>query len=42
MIMMKTKYPVHIMVFGAVTCDGNITRPFIFLHGLRLNSEVYI
>ena len=36
---MKTKHPVHIMVFGVVTCDGYIIPQFIFLHGLRLIME---
>ena len=34
--MMKTKYPIHIMVFGEVTSNDNIMLPFIFPHGLIL------
>ena len=41
-IVMKTKHPVHIMVFGVVSCDGDVMPPFIFLHGLNLNIEAYI
>ena len=41
-IVMKSKHPVHIMVFGLVTSDGDIMPPFIFPHGLRFNTEAYI
>ena len=41
-ILMKTKHPVHIMVFGVVSSDGDIMPPFIFPHGLKLNTEAYI
>ena len=41
-ILMKIKYPVHIMVFQMVTCDSDIKAPFIFSQGLRLNIEAYI
>ena len=41
-ILMKSKHPVHIMVFGVVTGNSDIMPPFIFLHGLRLNMETYI
>ena len=37
LIMMKTKNPVHIMVFGVVTSSGNDMSEFIFLHSLRVN-----
>ena len=30
---MKTKQPVDFMVFGAITCDGDVISPFIFPHG---------
>ena len=41
-IMMKTKNLDHIVVFRVVTDDGNIMPPFVFLHGLRLITEVSI
>ena len=41
-IVRKTKHPVHIMVFGVITGDGNIIPLFIFSYGLRLNTEAYI
>ena len=40
-ILMKTKHPVHILVFGVVIRDGDIMHPFIS-HGLRLKIEAYI
>ena len=39
---MKTKYLVPIMVFGLVPGDGDVRSSFIFLHGLRLNTEANI
>ena len=36
---MKTKHPVYIMVFGVVTSDRDTMPPFIFPHGLTLNTE---
>ena len=39
---MKTKYPVHIMVFGVVTSDGDVMPQFILPHSLRLNMEANI
>ena len=39
---MNNKHPVHIMMFGVVTSNGDIMSSVIFLHGLRLNSENYI
>ena len=38
----KTKHPVHIMVFGVVTKDGDVMHPLIFPQGLKLNTEAYI
>ena len=32
-IFMKTKYPVHIMVYGLVTSDGDAMPQFILPHG---------
>ena len=39
---MKTKHPVHVMVFGMVTSSGEIILPFIFLYCLQLNTLTYI
>ena len=39
LILMKIKLPVHIMVFGQVTSDGDPMPPPISPHGLRLNME---
>ena len=33
---------VQILVFEVITTDGNLTPPFIFTYGLRLNTEAYI
>ena len=41
-IVLKIKHPVHIVVFGVVTSDGDVILPFIFLHGLRFNTLTYI
>ena len=41
-ILMKTKHPVHIMVFGLVNGDGDDMPPFIFSQGLKLDKETYI
>ena len=38
---MKTKDPVHIMEFGKVINEGNVMSPFIFLNGLRVNTDTY-
>ena len=39
---MKTKHPVHIKRFGAVTSDGDVIPLLIFSQGLRLNTEADI
>ena len=41
-MLIKTKNPVHIMVFRMVASDGDVMSPFIFPHSLRLNTEAYI
>ena len=41
-ILMKIKHPVHRMVFGVVTSDGDIMPSFIFPYGLRLKMKIYI
>lgn len=38
---MKTKFPVYIIVFGVVSCDGYIIPPHIFQKDLRVNQNVY-
>ena len=40
-ILMKTKHPVHTMVLGVITSEGDVTVPFIFPHSPRLNMEAY-
>ena len=40
-IVIKTKYPVHIMVFGVVTSNGDVMLSFIFLHGFILKMAAY-
>ena len=42
LILMKTKYQVHIRAFGMVTSNGDLIPPFIFPYGIRLNKEAYI
>ena len=39
---MKTKHPVHIMVFSVVISSSDDMPQFIFSHGLRLNMEASI
>ena len=41
-ILIKTKHIVDIMMFGLVKTDFDIMPPFIFQHGLRLNTEPYV
>ena len=41
-IFMKTKLSIHIMVFGAITSDGNVMLSFVFPYVLRFNKEAYI
>ena len=42
LILIKSKHPVHTMVFGVVTSNGNVMPSFIFPYGLRLNTEAYV
>ena len=37
-ILLYTKQPVDILVFGTVTINGNFTPPFVFSHGPRFGS----
>ena len=42
LIVMKIKYPVHIMMFGMVSSNSDIINLLMYLHGLRLNTEANI
>ena len=35
-MLIKTKHPIHSMVFGVVTGNGDVMLSFIFPHDLRL------
>ena len=39
---MKTKFPVTVMVFGVVSSEGHIMPPHIFEVGLKVNTKVYL
>ena len=39
---MKTKFPVTVMVFGVVSSEGHIVPPHIFEVVLKINSKVYL
>ena len=39
---MKTKFPVTVMVFGMVSSEGHIMPPHIFEVGLKVNTKVYL
>ena len=39
---MKTKFPVTVMVFGVVSSEGHIMPPHIFEVGLKVNNKVYL
>ena len=39
---MKTKFPVTVMVFGVVSSEGHIMPPPIFEVGLKVNTKVYL
>ena len=41
-IVIETKHPVYVMIFGVVSSNGNIIPLFIFQHGLSLNTEAYL
>ena len=41
-ILMKTRYPIHIMGPKVVTSNGDVMRPSIFLHGFRHNWKACI
>ena len=39
---MKTKFPVTVMVFGVVSSEGHIMPPHIFEVGLEVHTKVYL
>ena len=39
---MKTKFPVTVMVFGVVSSEDHIMPPPIFEVGLKVNTKVYL
>ena len=41
LMVMKTKFPATIMVFGVVLSEGHIMPPYIFEVGLKDNTKVY-
>ena len=40
--LMKTKFPVTVIVFGVVSSEGHIMPPHIFEVGLKVNTKVYL
>ena len=41
-MVMKTKFPATVMVFGVVSSEGHIIPPHIFKVGLKVNTKVYL
>ena len=41
-MVMKTKFPATVMVFGVVSSEGHIMPPHIFEVGLKVNTKVYL
>ena len=41
-MVMKTKFPATVMVFGVVSSEGLIMPPHIFEVGLKVNTKVYL
>ena len=39
---MKRKFPATVMVFGVVSSEGHIMRPYIFEVGLKVHIKVYL
>ena len=39
---MKTKFPVTVMVFGVISSEGHIMPPHIFEVSLKVNTKVYL
>ena len=41
-MVMKTKFPATVMVFGVLSSEGHIMPPHIFEVGLKFNTKVYL
>ena len=41
-MVMKTKFPATVMVFGVVSSEGHIMPPHLFELGLQVNTKVYL
>ena len=41
-IVMHSKYPVHIMVLGIISSDGDIMEPVFIPNGLHLGANSYV
>ena len=41
-LVMKTKFPAIVMVFGVVSSEGHIMTPHIFEVGLKVSTKVYV
>ena len=41
-MVMKTKFPATVLVFGVVSSEGHIMAPHIFEVGLKVNTKVYL
>ncbi len=41
-VVSRTKFPVHVMVLGVVSSDGDVMPPHVFEQGLKINAEVYV
>ena len=39
---MQTKFSQTVMVFGCLSCEGDVMPPRFFREGLRLNSDAYV
>ena len=39
---MQTKSSQTVMVFGCMSCEGDVMPPHLFREGLRLNSDAYV
>ena len=39
---MHTKFSQTVMVFGCVSCEGDVMPPYFFRQGLRLYSDAYV
>ena len=41
-MVMKTKFPATVMVFGIVSSEGHIMPPHVYEVGLKVNTKVYL